>query len=409
MPAVARHHEGQHRGQHHGAGHGDTVGCRQRRGSAEHQDDQHHGGQQRPVDHRNVDLADFPLGSVADVDPRTVAELHGLAGQRIGAGNHRLRCDHRGGRGQHHQRQGAPGRCQVEERVFHCGRVGQQQRTLAEIIERQRRQHQPEPRPADRPPAEVAHVGVECFASGQGQHHGAQREEGRRAVFDEKHHGVDRIECLEHLRILQDLPHAQSGQRAEPQHHDRPEQRPDARRAEALQQEQRHQHGQGQRQHVGFELRCHHRQPFDGRQHRNGRRDHRIAVKQRSTGNADDHQSVAPARPGPLGERHQRHHAALAAVVGPQDVGHVLERHHQRDRPENQRQDAQHVARGRRQPVERRKAFLQGIKRARPDITKHDTQCGQDQRRQGVAVFKVLHAAIYRYCGRQPDGNWPAL
>ena len=44
--------------------------------------------------------------------------------------------------------------------------VEQQQRALAEVVEQQRRQHQREPGEADRPLAEVAHVGVERLAAG---------------------------------------------------------------------------------------------------------------------------------------------------------------------------------------------------------------------------------------------------
>ena len=49
--------------------------------------------------------------------------------------------------------------------------VGQQQRPLAEIIQHQRRKREIEPRPADGLGAEMAHVGIQRFAARHRQHH----------------------------------------------------------------------------------------------------------------------------------------------------------------------------------------------------------------------------------------------
>ena len=53
----------------------------------------------------------------------------------------------------------------------------QQQGTLAEIVQQQAGQDHAEPGDADRPLADVAHVGIERLGAGHGQKDGAQHEE----------------------------------------------------------------------------------------------------------------------------------------------------------------------------------------------------------------------------------------
>ena len=159
-PVDPGHHEEQASGDQHGAGDGDAVGGGQAGRGFEGQHHHHHRDQQSPVDEGHVDLADLFFRGVLHLQPRAVAQLDGLAGQRVGARNHRLRRDHRGQRRHDDQGQQRPIRRQQEEGVFDGGRVLHQQRALTEIIQRQARQHQAEPGAADRRAAEMAHVGV---------------------------------------------------------------------------------------------------------------------------------------------------------------------------------------------------------------------------------------------------------
>ncbi|KAG1242640.1 hypothetical protein G6F65_022913 [Rhizopus arrhizus] len=88
-----------------------------------------------------------------------------------------------------------------------------------------------------------------------------------------------------------------------------------------------------------------HLQAFNRTQHRDRRGDHTVAEEQRGAENAEDADHIGRARPVAqcaLGQRHQRHDAALAVVVGAHDDGHVLQRDHDVQRPERQRQHAQH-------------------------------------------------------------------
>mgnify|MGYP000679855598 CR=1 FL=1 len=127
---------------------------------------------------------------------------------------------------------------------------------------------------------------------------------------------------------------------------------------------------------------------FDRRQHRNGRRDHGVAKKQRRAEQADDHYDPAGPQPADatLGQRHQGHDAALAAVVGARDERHVLAADHRHQRPEHQRQNAEHVLRrDRHRMVRAAEDFLQRIQRAGTDVAVDDAE--RCQRKTAEAGF----------------------
>ena len=62
------------------------------------------------------------------------------------------------------------------------GAVDQQQRALAEVVQQERGQHEREPGEANRPLAEVAHVGVQRLAAGDRQEHRAEHREAVQPV-----------------------------------------------------------------------------------------------------------------------------------------------------------------------------------------------------------------------------------
>ncbi|MNN19291.1 hypothetical protein D3C81_1325270 [compost metagenome] len=95
-----------------------------------------------------------------DEHSRHIAQLDGLACKREGAGDHGLRGnDGRQGSQSDHGQQGPLGGQQVE-RVAHRSRVVEDQRTLAEVVQHQARQHKHEPSAGNRLATEVPHVGV---------------------------------------------------------------------------------------------------------------------------------------------------------------------------------------------------------------------------------------------------------
>ncbi len=71
----------------------------------------------------------------------TVAQLHRLPGQGERPGDQRLGGHDRRSGGNHHHRIQRPGRHQSVERVLGSRRTGEQHCPLAEVVERQRRQH----------------------------------------------------------------------------------------------------------------------------------------------------------------------------------------------------------------------------------------------------------------------------
>src|ERR1051325_1142956 len=109
-----------------------------------------------------------------DIEARRVSKLNRLLRQRKRAGNQRLRRDDGGSRCDGDERKERPRWSEQEERLPGSLSVQQQQRTLAEVVQQQRRQHENEPRQADGRLAEVPHIRVESFASSHCQEDGTE-------------------------------------------------------------------------------------------------------------------------------------------------------------------------------------------------------------------------------------------
>jgi hypothetical protein len=90
------------------------------------------------------------------------------------------------GGGQRDQRVQRPFGGHLVERVARLLREVQQHRALAEVVEHQAGHHQAEPGDADRPLAEVAHVGIQRLGTGHAQHDEAERDEGDGRVEEEE-------------------------------------------------------------------------------------------------------------------------------------------------------------------------------------------------------------------------------
>ncbi len=84
-------------------------------------------------------LADLFFRRMQDAQARQIAQVQRLARDREHARDHGLRSDHgRAGR-QHDQDGQQPARREQIERILDRGRIGEQQRALAEVIQHQRR------------------------------------------------------------------------------------------------------------------------------------------------------------------------------------------------------------------------------------------------------------------------------
>ena len=153
----------------------------------------------------NVDLSVLARRRVLDVEARAVAELNRLPRQRKRAGNQRLRRDHRGHRRQHDERDTAPSAAPADRTARTRSRDARQQhRALAEVVEEQRRQHEREPREADRAGGRSG----PCPRRAPRHRCTTRKTEPRTtkpmpAVAPEKPSAVERVERLQHVRVMQ--------------------------------------------------------------------------------------------------------------------------------------------------------------------------------------------------------------
>ena len=324
---------------------------------------------------------------MADRQARHETELHRLVRDAEGARNDRLAGNEGRDRRKNDQRQAEFLAGEQEERVAHhldClfGRQAGNHRALAEIVQQQARHHETEPRQAHRSATKMSHIRIERFGTGHGQNDRAEREERHRPVGDEEHYRIIGVERPQDIGVLNDLVETQTRDRDEIDDHDGGEQRAYLRRAAALQQEQEDQQHQGDRDHQCIEARVDDGQPFHRRENRNRGRDHAVAVEQRGGEHAQQHNQPAVARLADMTaeQRNEGETAALPLVVGAHEDRHILDRHHDQHRPENQAYDAEYV-----QPVDcdaRRsgKGFAERIERAGTDIAEDDTDSPHGQR-----------------------------
>jgi hypothetical protein len=193
----------------------------------------------------------------------------------------------------------------------------------------------------------MSHVRIERLGTGDREEDRAERKERAKPVIAEKPRPVQRIERREDDRVSDNVRHAEHRQRRKPQNHDGPEHHADAGRAPALRDEHADQNHDSDRHHDRVEYMRGDAESFDGAEHRDGRRNHAVAIEQGGSEQSHRDQRAAPAR-GRLrpDQRDERENTALALVVGAQHEQEVLHRHDQNQRPHDQREDAEHVGRG---------------------------------------------------------------
>ncbi len=269
---------------------------------------------------------------MTDEQSRCVAHLDHLACNRERPRDDGLRRDHRrrGGQGDHGIKR--PARRKQIERITHRLGCGEQQRTLAEVVEYQRRQDVGEPDQPDRATTEVTHVGVQSLRTGDRQHHAAENEKARHAMGGEEIQCMDGQQRDEDLWMLENGEHPQQGQHAEPDQHDGAEQGADGSGAMLLDGEQPDQDAKCERHDEGVQGRRTHFQTLYCGKHGDGRRDQGVAEEQRGAEKTQRHQHPAAARRQrdmSLQQREQREDAAFPLVVGAHHDADVLERYHQ--------------------------------------------------------------------------------
>ncbi len=322
------------------------------------------------------------FGGVTDFETREQAELDCLLADGIGAGDDGLARNHGRNRRQGHHRQQGPIGIEQEEWVFERFRIGQYQRALPEIVHRERRQDQSDPGGLDRLTTEMAQVGVQCFGAGNGEKYGAERDEADHAVSRQETHPVARIESQENFGLADNRNDAGNCDGDEPQRGDGTEEGSHFGGSGGLHGKQRHQNHHRERHDVWIEGgRCD-LEAFDRGEHRQRRRDHRIAIEQRGADDAAEHHGARALAERALGQCHQRERAAFAAVVRSQQDEHVFQRDHDDQGPQDERQHAQHrLARQVAVPADGGgHRFAQGIERAGSDVPVDDADAAEGQR-----------------------------
>ena len=247
----------------------------------------------------------------------------------------------------------------------------------------------------------MPHVGVQRLRTGERQHDGADRSKNIPAAGHEEMPAVQRVERRQDGRLPRDVDDSADGQGAKPQDHDRAEDLAHGIRAVALQHEQPDQHRHRHRNDIGLQLGRDDLEALHRTEHRDRRRDHAVTVKQGGTGHTEQQQRSAQRRP--VGDRlrcqcGEREDAAFAVVVGTQDQDHVLQRHHQHQGPEDDRNDADDADGVQRHRVGRRKNGAHGVQRAGADISVNHPQGGQRRGRQ--ALLRGRHRRRHGACVR---------
>ena len=269
--------------------------------------------------------------------------------------------------------------------------MGEHQRALAQIVERQRRQHDGKPRNLDRTAAEMPEIGIKSLGSGDGEKHGAKRKQSNDAVVQQEIDAVERIERPQHARIGGDPVEAGQCDRHEPDQHDRAEQRRDLRRTARLHREQGEQDHHRQRHDIFVERRRHDVDAFDRGEHRQCRRDDGIAVEQRGADDAeqrDDAAGPADTANGARCKRHQGKGAALAVIIRAQQDHYIFERDDDEQRPQDERHHAEH-----RRPFDYavfgtrsgNDGFAKGVERAGADIAVNNADAANGKAPQAGA------------------------
>ncbi len=231
----------------------------------------------------------------------------------------------------------------------------------------------------------MTHVGVERLATGDGQHHRAECDEGCPGLAKEQCQPIGGIGGHEDLGRLHDRHKAQHGNGGKPDQHHRPEQFADLVGPARLQQEEADQDDEGHRHDSGSERGILDTETFDGAQHRDRRRQHAVAVEQSEPDDGDD--ADGRFRPASQSRRAMRQcresqHAALTLIVRAHDQQDVFQCDDDDQRPQDQGQSAHHgERRGRGAGAGGKGRGPHGIERARADVAEDHAQCTERQDR----------------------------
>ena len=143
----------------------------------------------------------------------------------------------------------------------------------------------------------MAHVGIERLGAGHGQEHGAERQKPDMAVVEEEADAVGRAERGEDARIVDEVSEPADRHGDEPDDVIGPNQAATAAVPRLCTLNSPTRIARLERDDEGLERRRRELQPFDRRQHRDRRRDDRVAIEQRGAGHAEQRHREARCAP----------------------------------------------------------------------------------------------------------------
>ena len=165
---------------------------------------------------------------------------------------------------------------------------------------------------------------------------------------------------------------AERGVDGEEDHHNWAEEGGDLRCPAALRAEQDDENDDRRRQDIPREAGVDLFQSFERRQNRNCRRDHGVAREQRRPDDSKEKDQRRLLSQRALCERLERQDAALALVVGLHQEQHVFSGDDDQERPNDERDDADHLDRSEFRALELAERGLQRIERAGADVAEHN-------------------------------------
>ena len=223
------HGDEQQRGRHqHGSRNRDAIGRRQIIGFRKPDGKRDSGHHQQPVDDRDVDLSVAFGRGVHDLESRQPAELDRLLGHGERAGDDGLARYDGGDRSQCHHRNQQHRGTQLVEDIGVCRRAAEHQGGLTRVVQQQAGKHHAGPREPDGSRAEMPHIRVKRFGSGDAEEDATENQERPGLSREQVAQRVTGIECRQYRRILCDPPDAEHREAQEPNPHDRPERSSDA-------------------------------------------------------------------------------------------------------------------------------------------------------------------------------------
>lgn len=191
---------------------------------------------------------------------------------------------------------------------------------------------------------------------------------------------VVRVEGAEHERVQDDLHQAEPADGEEPDGHDGAKGAADGGGAVALHQEQAGDDGQGGGDDEGGEVGGNDFQTLNGGKNGDGGGDDAVTEKQACAHDAEDADNVAGfcAAGDAGGQGHEGEGAAFAVIVGAHDEGDIFEGDDDRQRPEDQRENAIDIWGLLAGLLEIAEGGLQGVERAGAEVAVDDAENGDE-------------------------------